>query len=57
MVDLKVRRSIKDSVFTNLFSNKKYTLKLYQALFPENTEDITEDDIDIITLGNILRNH
>ena len=36
------KRKIKDSVFTNLFQDKKYLLQLYKALHPEDT-DVTED--------------
>ena len=53
-MDAKVNRKVKDSVFTNLFARKEYTLKLYKALFPDDTEEITEDDIDIITIENVL---
>ena len=31
------KRKIKDSVFTNLFQDKKYLLQLYKALHPEDT--------------------
>ena len=47
------KRKIKDSVFTDLFKNKKYLLQLYQALHPEDL-DTTEDDIDDITLKHVL---
>ncbi len=30
------KRKIKDSVFTNLFQDKKYLLRLYKALHPED---------------------
>jgi hypothetical protein len=50
---VKVKRKIKDSVFINLFSDKKYLLQLYQALHPEDT-DATEDALDIVTIENIL---
>lgn len=49
------KRSIKDSVFTNIFKDKKYVVQLYKALFPD-AEDITEDDVTILTLENILMN-
>ena len=45
--------TVKDSVFTDLFKNKKYTLMLYKALHNEDN-DVTEDDIKPITLENIL---
>ena len=54
-MDKKPKRSIKDSVFTNLFKDKKYVVQLYKALFPD-AEDITEDDVTILTLENILMN-
>ena len=34
--------TIKDSVFTNLFQDKKYLIQLYRALHPEDV-DLTED--------------
>ena len=48
-----VRRTAKDSVFCNLFSDKRYLLQLYQALHPEDTET-TEDDLTDITIRNVL---
>ena len=45
--------TVKDSVFTDLFKNKKYTLMLYKALHNEDN-DVTEDNIKPITLENIL---
>ena len=49
----KIRRAVKDSVFTTLFGETKYTLDLYRSLHPEDTTT-TEDDIKIITIKNIL---
>lgn len=48
-----VRRTAKDSVFCNLFSDKRYLLQLQQALHPEDTET-TEDDLTDITIRNVL---
>lgn len=48
-----VRRTIKDSVFTDLFGIKKYLFELYQALHPEDT-GTTEADLTDIRLKNIL---
>ena len=48
-----MKRTIKDSVFTNLFQDKKYLLQLYKALHPEDT-DITEDKLTDITIKNVL---
>ena len=45
--------TIKDSVFTSLFSDKKYIVQLYEALHPE-AANVTEDDITSVTLENIL---
>ena len=45
--------TIKDSLFTNLFQDKKYLLQLYRALHPEDTET-TEDELKDITIKNIL---
>ena len=46
-------RTIRDSVFSDLFGNKKYLLQLYQALHPEDTE-ATEDDLTDVTIQNVL---
>lgn len=47
------KRKIKDSVFTDLFRDKKYLLQLYQALHPED-QDVTEDEIADVTLKHVL---
>lgn len=47
------KRKIRDSVFTNLFQEKKYLLQLYKALHPEDTE-VTEDEIADITIKHVL---
>ena len=47
------KRKIKDSVFTNLFQDKKYLLRLYKTLHPEDS-NVTEDDIKDVTLKHIL---
>ncbi len=47
------KRKIKDSVFTNLFQDKKYLLRLYKTLHPEDS-NVTEDDIEDVTLKHIL---
>lgn len=51
--DKVMKRTIKDSIFTNLFQDKKYLLQLYQTLHPEDM-DVTEDDLTDITIKNIL---
>lgn len=48
-----MKRTIKDSVFTNIFQDKKYLLQLYKALHPEDN-DITEDKLTDITIKNVL---
>ncbi len=47
------KRKIKDSVFTNLFQDKKYLFQLYKALHPEDC-DVTEDEIADVTMKHIL---
>ena len=47
------KHTIKDSVFTNLFKEKKYLLQLYKTLHPEDTE-VTEDALSDITIHNIM---
>ncbi|MBR1741553.1 MAG: hypothetical protein IJ733_06710, partial [Lachnospiraceae bacterium] len=47
------KHTIKDSVFGNLFTDKKYLLQLYQTLHPED-RDVTEDALTDITIHNIL---
>lgn len=48
-----MKRTIQDSVFTNLFKDKKYLIQLYRALHPEDTAT-TEDDIVTVTIQNVL---
>ncbi len=43
------KQKIKDSVFTNLFHDKKYLLLLYKTLHPEDS-GVTEDDLKDIIL-------
>ncbi len=47
------KRTIKDSVFTNLFGDSKYLLQFYQAIHPED-KDVKEEELRTITLENIL---
>lgn len=46
-------RKIRDSVFTNLFQDKKYLLQLYKALHPEDS-NVTEDKIEDVTIKHVL---
>lgn len=48
-----VKGTAKDSVFRNLFGNRKYALQLYQAIHPEDT-DVTEADIGNVTIKNVF---
>ncbi len=48
----KPKRNMRDSVFVNMFRDKKYLAKLYLSLHPEDT--ISEDDLEIITIENVL---
>lgn len=49
------KRNYKDTVFLDLFSDRKYVLELYKALKPD-ASDFTEDDIEITTLQNVMVN-
>ncbi len=49
------KHTIKDSVFTNLFQDKKYLLQLYKTLHPEDTQ-VTKDALSDITIHNIMTN-
>ena len=51
----RIKHSVKDTVFRDMFSEKKYLIQLYEALHPEDT-DITKDDLEIVTLQSILLN-
>lgn len=48
------KRNVNNSVFVNIFKNKKYLAELYQVLHPE--DEINEDDLEVITIENILAN-
>ncbi len=49
------KHTIKDSIFTNLFQDKKYLIQLYRTLHPEDTE-VTEEELSDITIHNIMTN-
>ena len=53
--DVKANRKYKDSVFTNLFAEKKYAFMLYKDLHPEDLE-AAEEDVEVITVENIFTN-
>lgn len=48
-----MKRTVKDSVFTYLFSDPHYARELYLYLHPEDTS-VTEEDCKIVTIQNIL---
>ena len=48
-----VKRTIKDSVFTSLFKDKKYLLALYKTLHPEDAK-ATENSLTDVTIENVL---
>ena len=51
----RMKHSVKNTVFRNMFSKKKYLIQLYNALHPEDTT-ITQADLEIVTLQSILLN-
>ena len=51
--EVKAKRTAKNSVFLDLFQDKKNLLALYKTLHPEDT-DATEDTLDIVTIDNVL---
>ncbi len=53
MAETMPKRKIKDSVFTNLFQDKKYLLQLYKSLHPEDG-NVTEDEIEDVTIKHVL---
>ncbi len=55
MTDEVAKHKIKDSVFTNLFKDKKYLFQLYKALHPEDT-NAAEEQLTYVTIENILIN-
>jgi hypothetical protein len=54
--EITAKKKAKDSVFSDLFSNKKNLLALYQTLHPEDTT-ATEDALEIVTIKNVLTNN
>ncbi|GFI18002.1 hypothetical protein IMSAG249_00180 [Lachnospiraceae bacterium] len=51
--EVKAKRTAKNSVFLDLFQDKKNLLKLYKTLHSEDTT-ATEDTLDIVTIDNVL---
>jgi len=50
---VKAKRTAKNSVFLDIFQDKKNLLKLYKTMHPEDTE-ATDDTLDIVTIDNVL---
>ena len=48
-----MKRTIKDSVFTLLFSRPEYVMALYRALHPEDNT-VTPEDFHALTLESAL---
>ena len=51
-----MKRTVKDSVFTNLFSIPKYMIALYRSLHPED-KTAEEKDIINVTIRNIITDY
>ena len=51
--EVKAKRTAKNSVFLDLFQDKKNLLALYKTLHPEDM-DATEDTLNIVTIDNVL---
>ncbi len=49
----RMKRTVKDSVFTYLFQDPQYTLQLYKSLHAED-DGVEEKDIEVVTLANIM---
>ena len=50
-----IKLKVRDSVFGDLFHDKRYLLQLYQTLHPEDTT-VSEDDFTDVTIRNVLVN-
>ena len=50
-----MKRNLKDSVFTYLFSDPRYARELYVYLHPEDA-DVQEEEIKLVTKVNVLAN-
>ena len=48
-----LKRNVKDTVFTNMFGMKEFSLELYKSLHPED-KDVVESDIKTITLKPVI---
>jgi hypothetical protein len=50
---LRAKRTAKNSVFLDLFSDKEYLLELYKTLHPDDV-NVAKEDLDIVTIENVL---
>ena len=53
VMDDKIERNVKDSVFCDLFKDPNKVLELYRSLFPED-KTTTVDDLTLITLSRVI---
>lgn len=53
MQEVKAKRTAKNSVFLDLFKDKKYLLALYKTLHPEDIK-ATENSLTDVTIENVL---
>ena len=51
--EVKAKRTAKNSVFLDLFKDKRYLLALYKTLHPEDTK-ATENSLTDVTIENVL---
>ena len=56
LIENRVNRNAKDSVFVNLFSFPENQMRLYKELFPDDTT-ITQEDLELYKVDRILTNH
>lgn len=53
---MQINKEVKNSVFLDLFEQKGYQLKLFQALHPEMA-DVGEGDLKAVTIKQVILNH
>ena len=56
IVENRVNRNAKDSVFVDLFSYPEYQMQIYRELFPDDTE-ILPEDVELFRIDRVLTNH
>ena len=52
-INPKITRKAKDSVFCDLFSQKRYLLELYRTIHPEDNT-VTVGDLEVVTLERVI---